>query len=136
MLTCASSIFLASGLINRPIKPSASIASYQAFILIFAIVAIVVIIIVFRKYKGFLQTGRVINAGNAESGSTIRSPRFNKALKKPARYAAVSSSHVFIMNQHDTQWFFANASLFCSAGTIRSSCSKRNFCQFVSTFVG
>jgi hypothetical protein len=57
----------------------------------------VVVIIVFLKYKGFLQTGRVMNAGNAESGSTIRSSRFSKILKKLARYAAVFSSHVFII---------------------------------------
>jgi hypothetical protein len=49
----------------------------------------VVVVIVFRRYEGFLQTGRVMDAGNAESGSTIRSPRFDRALKKPARYAAV-----------------------------------------------
>jgi hypothetical protein len=103
MLTYASLIFLASGLTDRLIKPSANIISYQAFVLIFAIVAIIVVVIVFRRYKGFLQTKRVINAGNAESESTIRSPRFSKALKKPAQYAAVSSSHVFIINQHDTQ---------------------------------
>jgi hypothetical protein len=69
-----------------------------------------------------------MDAGNAESGSTIRSPKFGKILKKPARYAAVSFSHVFIVNQHDTQWLSANVSLFCLTGTIRNSCFKQNPC--------
>jgi hypothetical protein len=43
-----------------------------------------------------------MDAGNAEFGSTIRNPRFGKVLKKLAQYAAVFSSHVFIINQHDT----------------------------------
>jgi hypothetical protein len=120
--------FSASRLIDRLMKPLASIASYQAFVLIFAVIAIIIVIIVFRKYKGFLQTECVMDAGNAESGSTIRNPRSDRALKKPARYAAVSFSHVFIVNQHDTQWLSANASLFCLAGTIRSGCFKRNSC--------
>jgi uncharacterized protein HemY len=84
-------------------KPSTSIILYQTFVLIFAIIAMVVVIIVFRRYKGFLQTGRVMDAGNAEFRSTIRNPRSGKALKKPARYAAVFFSHVFVVNQHDTQ---------------------------------
>jgi hypothetical protein len=58
----------------------------------------VVVVIVFRRYEGFLQMGRVINVSNAEFGSTIRSSRSGRALKKPARYAAVSFSHVFVMN--------------------------------------
>jgi hypothetical protein len=128
MLTYASSISLAFELTDQLIKPLISIASYQAFVLIFAIIAIIVVIIVFRKYKGFLQTGRVINAGNAESRSTIRNSRSSKALKKPAQYAAVSSSHVFIINQHDTQRLSANASLYCSIGTIRNNCPKENPC--------
>jgi hypothetical protein len=103
MLTCASSNFLASELTDRLMKLSANIASYQAFVLIFAVVAIIIVVIMFRRYKGFLQTRRVIDASNAEYGSTIRNPRFNRALKKPARYAAVSFSHVFVVNQHDTQ---------------------------------
>jgi hypothetical protein len=101
--TGRDTISLASELIDRPIKPSASITSYQAFVLIFAIIAIIVVIIIFRKYKGFLQTECVMNANNAEFESTIRNPRSGRALKKPARYAAVSFSHVFVINQHDTQ---------------------------------
>jgi hypothetical protein len=58
----------------------------------------VVVIIIFRRYEEFLQTGRVINAGNTESGSTIRNSRSGRALKKPARYAAVFFSHVFVVN--------------------------------------
>jgi hypothetical protein len=73
MLTYASLISLASGLTDRLIKPSISIILYQAFVLIFAVVAMVVIVIMFRKYKGFLQTKCVMNAGNAEFGSTILS---------------------------------------------------------------
>jgi uncharacterized protein HemY len=79
-------------------KPLVSIASYQAFILIFAVVAMVVVVIIFRKYEEFLQMGRVMDAGNAESKSTIRNFRFNRALKKPARYVTVSFSHVFVIN--------------------------------------
>jgi hypothetical protein len=90
--------FLASELTDRLIKLLISITSYQAFVLIFAIIAIIVVVIMFRRYKRFLQTGHVMDAGNAEFGSTIRSSRFSRALKKPARYAAVFFSHVFVIN--------------------------------------
>jgi hypothetical protein len=138
MLICASSISLASGLIDRLIKPLASIASYQAFGLIFAIIAIIIVIIMFRKYKIFLQTGRVINAGNAEFGSTIRNPRLSKALKKlaryaavfffarvcnkPARYAMVFCKRVtFLLNQYDMQRLFQTEFLLICV----------NFCRLI-----